>query len=104
MRFLIQVLDPFRLFNNVSPTDFGPLSRVIFFDKPLLSFLGQAAIMQKLKSLSFTTVKHITTTVDGQPTVDGGMVIHVMGQLKTDNDAPHTFSETFYLKQKVCLL
>jgi len=77
----------------------------IFVDCSLLTFenetfFGKAAIIAKLKGLSFTSVKHVVTTVDGQPTVDGGLMVHVLGQLKTDNDAPHTFSETFHLKQQ----
>jgi len=75
----------------------------IYIDCSLLTFenetfFGKASIMQKLKSLSFSAVKHVTTTVDGQPTIDGGVLVHVLGQLKTDNDNPHTFSETFHLK------
>ena len=45
------------------------------------------------------TVKHIVTTADGQPTVDGGVMVHVIGQLKTDEDPPHSFSEMFHLKK-----
>jgi hypothetical protein len=29
---------------------------------------------------------------------DGGILINVLGQLKTDDDPPHSFSQTFVLK------
>ena len=61
-------------------------------------FVGKEKIMNKLTSLPFTVCKHVLTTVDGQPTVDGGILVHVVGQLKTDDDQPHTFSEAFHLK------
>ena len=60
--------------------------------------VGKDAIVKKLVELPMRTVKHIITTADGQPTVDGGIVIHVLGQLKADEDQPHSFSEMFHLK------
>jgi len=59
---------------------------------------GQADIIKKLTELPFKTVQHIVTTFDAQPTIDAGLLIHVIGQLKTDDDAPHGFAETFHLK------
>ena len=29
---------------------------------------------------------------------DGGVLINVLGQLKTDDDPPHSYSQTFVLK------
>eukprot|EP00058_Branchiostoma_floridae_P021933 XP_002607423.1 hypothetical protein BRAFLDRAFT_261281 [Branchiostoma floridae] len=55
------------------------------------------AIMQKLVSLPFQKVQHVVTTVDCQPTTDGGVLVMVVGQLKTDDDPPHGFSQTFVL-------
>jgi len=60
---------------------------------------GKQKIIEKLVSLPFQTVKHILTTVDGQPTIDQGIMILVVGQLKTDNDPAHAFSEQFHLKK-----
>lgn len=62
-------------------------------------FQGATAIVQKLMSLSFQKVEHAITTIDSVLTIDSGLLIMVVGQLKTDNDPIHTFSETFYLKQ-----
>merc|ERR1719167_1456933 len=59
---------------------------------------GKDEIEKKLANLRMKTVKHVITTVDGQPTVDNGIVIHVLGQLKADEDVPHGFSETFHIK------
>ncbi len=35
-----------------------------------------------MDTLGFTTIQHILTNVDTQPTMDGGAVLHVIGQLK----------------------
>ena len=43
---------------------------------------GSRAIMEKIGSLSFQKIAHIITTVDCQPTFDGGILINVLGQLK----------------------
>ncbi|XP_053208380.1 probable nuclear transport factor 2 [Panonychus citri] len=60
--------------------------------------LGRVKIMEKLQGLTFKTIKHVVTTVDCQPTFDGGVLIVVLGQLKTDDDPPHTFNQVFVLK------
>ena len=60
--------------------------------------MGRTAIMEKLQGLSFKTIRHIISTTDCQPTLDGGVIIVVVGQLKTDDDPPHTFNQTFVLK------
>eukprot|EP00116_Pleurobrachia_bachei_P015461 sb/3475723/ len=59
-------------------------------------FEGQQAISAKLTGLPFKTVKHVVTTVDVQP-IPGqeAYIILVLGQLKTDDDPPHGFSEVF---------
>jgi len=72
-------------------------------EQSLLSFEGQqmqgaAKIMEKLGSLTFQKIQHLITTVDCQPMFDGGILINVLGQLKTDEDPPHGFSQTFVLK------
>ena len=60
--------------------------------------MGRAKIMEKLQSLSFQKIQHLITTIDTQPTFDGGVLVMVLGQLKTDDDPPHTFNQTFVLK------
>lgn len=60
--------------------------------------MGRAAIIEKLQGLSFQKIAHILTATDVQPTMDGGVLIVVLGQLKTDDDPPHTFNQTFVLK------
>jgi len=37
--------------------------------------------------------------VDAQLTVDGGLIVFVIGQLKADQDQVFGFAQTFYLKQ-----
>jgi len=69
----------------------------------LMSFEGQQLqgahkIMEKFNSLSFQKIQHIVTVVDCQPMFDGGVLVNVIGQLKTDEDPPHSFAQTFVLK------
>ncbi|XP_070575620.1 nuclear transport factor 2-like [Ptychodera flava] len=60
---------------------------------------GPENIIKKLISLPFQKIQHVITTFDSQPTLDGqGVIVFVVGQLKTDEDAPHSFSQCFYLK------
>ena len=59
---------------------------------------GQQAIVDKLKGLSFQKVTRCTTAIDTQITVEQGILINVIGQIKTDNDPPHSFTQTFYLR------
>lgn len=61
-------------------------------------FMGKEAIEGKLKSLTFQKINHAISSVDCQPTFDGGVVVMVVGQLKTDDDPPHQFLQTFVLK------
>ncbi|XP_015116745.1 probable nuclear transport factor 2 isoform X1 [Diachasma alloeum] len=59
---------------------------------------GVSNIMEKLNSLSFKKIGRVLTAVDSQPTLDGGVLIHVLGRLKTDDDPPHAYSQIFVLK------
>ncbi|KAI1287804.1 putative nuclear transport factor 2 [Halotydeus destructor] len=60
--------------------------------------MGRTAIVEKLTALSFQKIQHIITVIDAQPTIEGGVLVVVLGQLKTDDDNPHTFNQTFVLK------
>ena len=61
-------------------------------------FMGKVKIGEKLTNLSFQKIEHAIEICDFQPTTDGGVVIMVMGHLKTDDDPPHRFIQTFVLK------
>lgn len=63
-----------------------------------VQLLGRAKILEKFQSLTFQKIQHVITTADSQPTFDGGVLVTVLGQLKTDDDPPHTFNQTFVLK------
>nr|ACO11586.1 Probable nuclear transport factor 2 [Caligus rogercresseyi] len=72
-------------------------------EQSLMSFEGQQMqgsmkIMEKIQSLTFQKIAHLITAVDCQPTFDGGVFINVLGQLKTDNDPPQSFTQSFVLK------
>ena len=62
-------------------------------------FQGPQAIVEKLSNLSFQTVAHQVTSMDVQPTVAGGILVFVCGNLVADGEAEHPlkFSQTFHL-------
>ncbi|XP_041630919.1 probable nuclear transport factor 2 isoform X2 [Drosophila kikkawai] len=59
---------------------------------------GAPKILEKVQSLSFQKINRVITTVDSQPTFDGGVIINVLGRLQTDDDQPHAYIQTFVLK------
>ncbi|KRF82512.1 probable nuclear transport factor 2 isoform X2 [Drosophila virilis] len=59
---------------------------------------GAPKILEKVQSLSFQKITRVITTVDSQPTFDGGVLINVLGRLQTDDDQPHAYIQTFVLK------
>ncbi|KAH8272402.1 hypothetical protein KR026_001134 [Drosophila bipectinata] len=80
---------------------------------------GAPKILEKVQSLSFQKITRVITTVDSQPTFDGGVLINVLGRLQSspklsahktkktsnfptaltcDEDPPHAFSQVFVLK------
>ena len=63
------------------------------------TYTGPQKIVQKFLSLTFQSVVHDVTTFDVQLTIDGGVLVFVVGQLKTDDNPAMGFSQTFYLKQ-----
>lgn len=63
-----------------------------------MPFMGKVKIAEKLGQLTFQKIHHGIDTCDCQPTLDGGVVVMVMGQLKTDDDPPHRFIQSFVLK------
>lgn len=77
----------------------------LYTDVSMLTFEGQQFqgtqnIMKKITELPFKVVQHIITTVDCQPSGQNGVLVFVVGQLKTDDDPPHSFSQTFQLFKK----
>ena len=59
---------------------------------------GAAKIMEKIQSLTFQKIAHLITAVDCQPSFDGGVLINVPGQLKTNDGPPQSFCQCFMLK------
>jgi len=80
--------------------------QTLYKDDSLLTFeneqfMGMQSIMTKLTTLQFTTVVHQVTTVDSQPTKDGGIVTFVTGKLVVDGGAnPLNFAQVFILQPK----
>ncbi len=75
---------------------YGPNSMLTFENE---QFQGGEAIVKKLASLPFSTVRHETTTVDCQPNPsNGGVLVMVTGNLFVDGSAtPIKFAQTFHL-------
>merc|ERR1719230_288333 len=60
---------------------------------------GAPNIVQKLASLPFQKVQHQVVKCDCQPTVDGGVLIFVTGNLVVDdNQNPLKFAQVFQLR------
>eukprot|EP00088_Acartia_fossae_P014032 TRINITY_DN17477_c0_g1_i2.p1 TRINITY_DN17477_c0_g1~~TRINITY_DN17477_c0_g1_i2.p1 ORF type:complete len:144 (+),score=34.66 TRINITY_DN17477_c0_g1_i2:37-432(+) len=91
----------YNMFDN--PATRAQLSALYNADQSLMSFEGQqmqgsVKIMEKIQSLTFQKIAHLITAVDCQPMFDGGILINVLGQLKTDDDPPQSFMQNFVLK------
>lgn len=61
---------------------------------------GKEAILNKIKSLPITKIAHNVTKCDCQPMADGGVIVVIIGQLKTDDDPPMPYAHTFILKNE----
>ena len=59
---------------------------------------GSAKIMEKIQSLTFQKIVHVTKKVDCIPSFDGGILINVLGQIQLDLDPPQSFTQAFVLK------
>lgn len=54
--------------------------------------------MQKLTSLPFQACQHRVSSLDAQPSVSGGILVFVTGQLLPEGETnPLKFSQTFHL-------
>jgi hypothetical protein len=63
-----------------------------------LKFQGTQQIIGKLTSLPFQQCKHHISSLDAQPSLSGGVLVFVTGQLLADNETnPLKFSQTFHL-------
>lgn len=63
-------------------------------------FQGFEAIKEKMKTIPLDNMMRQLTTIDCQPTNDGGVLVSVVGQLKNNsaNDKVMGFTQTFILK------
>ncbi|PRW44426.1 Nuclear transport factor 2 [Chlorella sorokiniana] len=75
----------------------------LYQDQSMLTFEGQKfqgtqAIMGKLTSLPFQACKHHISSLDAQPSLSGGVLVFVTGQLLPEGETnPLKFSQTFHL-------
>ncbi|XP_050395577.1 probable nuclear transport factor 2 [Patella vulgata] len=63
-------------------------------------FQGPQSIVEKLMSVPSDNIQRAITCADYQPTIDGGVQVCIIGQLKTDSehDKPMPFTHVFLLK------
>ncbi|PGH29645.1 hypothetical protein GX50_07603 [[Emmonsia] crescens] len=79
--------------------------RALYRDESMLTFetvcvSGTNAIMEQLMGMPFQKVKHVQSTVDAQPTEEGGVVILVTGALMIDEEQkPMNYSQVFHLRR-----
>jgi len=91
----------YQMFDNAATR--SQLQQMYNADQSLMSFEGQqmqgaVKIMEKIQSLTFQKIAHIITAIDCHPMFDGGILVNVLGQLKTDDDQPHGFNQVFVLR------
>ncbi|KAG7675015.1 putative Nuclear transport factor 2B [Nannochloris sp. 'desiccata'] len=61
-------------------------------------YMGPAQVMQKLTSLPFQACQHRVSSLDAQPSMSGGILVFVTGQLLPEGETnPLKFSQTFHL-------
>ncbi|KAK9832539.1 hypothetical protein WJX81_007417 [Elliptochloris bilobata] len=59
---------------------------------------GAGAILQKLTSLPFQACQHKISSIDAQPSISGGLIVFVTGQLLPEGEANALkFSQIFHL-------
>lgn len=61
-------------------------------------FQGASMIIEKIKSFNFAKIERAITSIDCQPTFDGGILINISGLMKMDAFPVCGFSQTFVLK------
>ncbi|KAJ1324917.1 NTF2 domain-containing protein [Microdochium nivale] len=80
-----------------------PQLGALYRESSMLTFessasMGVASIVEKLVGLPFEKVKHQVTTLDAQPSVGGGVLVLVTGQLLVDEEQrPMNYTQTFQL-------
>ncbi|XP_022227144.2 probable nuclear transport factor 2 [Drosophila obscura] len=59
---------------------------------------GAQKILEKIQDLSFKKIVRVLSAVDTQPTLAGGVLVNVIGHLKSDDDPPISFTQAFLLR------
>ena len=59
---------------------------------------GKVGILAKFQALTFRSIQRAVTKVDSQPCADGSILVNVIGQLKTDDDPPQSYTQAFVLR------
>jgi len=63
-----------------------------------LQIKGAKKILEKLDSLCIKKIERQITSVDAQPTLDGSVLVHVIGSMLWEGIMPINFSQVFILK------
>ncbi|CAK8685071.1 unnamed protein product [Clavelina lepadiformis] len=60
---------------------------------------GRNQIMEKILALTYQKIQHDITSIDHQMISSDSVLVVVTGRLKTDDDPPNSFTQTFVLRQ-----
>ncbi|KAI8901460.1 hypothetical protein BC833DRAFT_562476 [Globomyces pollinis-pini] len=64
------------------------------------TFLGQKDINVQIASLGFNQCKVFVSNVDSQNSMNGGVIVQVLGELSNNGEACHKFCQTFFLAEQ----
>lgn len=67
---------------------------------PTLTCRGQQEIQKRIAELDLKDCKVLVSDVDSQPSLNGGIIVQVIGQLSNKGGPAHKFVQTFWLAEQ----
>lgn len=61
---------------------------------------GKQEINSRFKELDFNDCKVVVSNVDSQASLDGGIIIQVLGEISNKNEPPNKYAQTFFLAKQ----
>ncbi|KAI8820712.1 uncharacterized protein EV422DRAFT_529866 [Fimicolochytrium jonesii] len=65
------------------------------------TFHGQQEIHRKILDMDFQDAKVLVSNVDSQASLNGGIVVQVLGEMSNNSGTSHKFAQTFFLAEQV---
>jgi len=62
------------------------------------SYRGTKKILEKFEKLNFKQVERSISSVDSQPLLDGGVIVNVVGEMKSADEPARRYAQTFIFK------